>query len=597
MGRTPLRSYQARPAPQTARGLDPGSTAPLGTGSVQAARPGDTRSEDAYPAVDVAIVMESTYPYLKGGVSAVVHDIVTGNPDVSFGIIHITWDQASPQEDLYGMPANVAWVKPVYLSMHEHRVEFMDLRPSSLGMRPTARRQLAERLYDAIESIVAGDMEPMWQLYDEGMNPLTRTYPLWALLGTKEFMLATMRRLPGLGLSLSQTFWMMREFFSLSYAILGEEMPRAAVYHAHTTGYASLIGAAAARQQGGRFLLTEHNLYVRDTVNTLLDRNLALPVTTPDYHTFDVTPLERAWMAWWIEMGRFCYPSAEAITYLYPSAITEASDLGAPVERSMVVPNGMVVEEFEGVYRRRQQAQLDRRAAGPGQTWRLVYIARVVPIKGLMDLIDSIALLADRGVTNIALDVLGPTEHVPEYFEACRDKIAAMGLQDKIIFRGTVKVRELLGDYDLLVLPSYNEGQPIVVLEAMTAGIPTVGTEVGGMAQLIGDPLTTPSGTTWGAGGLLVQPSDVVQMADGVQRVLGDPDLYAELSRNARGRVVDFFQLGDVLASYHALYRELGGQAVPAGSAARRPADLPSAEPQRVVASAGSTTSRWEWSL
>ena len=44
-------------------------------------------------------------------------------------------------------------------------------------------------------------------------------------------------------------------------------------------------------------------------------------------------------------------------------------------------------------------------------------------------------------------------------------------------------VREFLGEFDLFVLSSYNEGQPIVVLEAMTAGIPMVGTDVGGMAQ------------------------------------------------------------------------------------------------------------------
>src|SRR5918912_1429534 len=91
------------------------------------------------PEVDVAIVMESTYPYLKGGVSTVVHDIVTGNPDLTFGIIHITWDTASPHEDLYGMPANVRWVRPVYLSMQEHREDFRELTPKDLHLRPAAR--------------------------------------------------------------------------------------------------------------------------------------------------------------------------------------------------------------------------------------------------------------------------------------------------------------------------------------------------------------------------------------------------------------------------------------------------------------------------
>jgi glycosyltransferase involved in cell wall biosynthesis len=513
----------------------------------------------SYEDVDVAIVMESTYPYLKGGVSAVVHDIVKGNDDLTFGIIHISWDRESPAEDLYGMPSNVKWVKPVFLSMQEHREDFLSLLPRDLGMGRKARKRLATRLFDALESVVAGDVEPLWSLYDEGMNPRTRHYPIWAALGTKEFMKLCIERTAGLGMSLSETFWTMREFFSLSAALLDEDYPTAGVYHAHTTGYASLVSAAAARQNGTRFLLTEHNLYVRDTVNTLLGRNMALPVTATDYRTFDVTPVERAWMAWWTEMGRFCYPSAEAITFLYPSAISEAADLGAPIDKAVVIPNGMTVGEFENAYRLRQ-AQVEMIAAGdPDRVWRLAYIARVVPIKGMLDLIESIRLLGERGIHNVRLDALGPTEHLPEYYEACLAKVEEYGLQDKITFRGTVNVREMLSDFDLLVLPSYNEGQPIVVLEAMTVGIPTVGTAVGGMAELIGDVITTREGESWGAAGVLTEAGDVVQMADGIQSVISDPEAYGRYSRAARGRVVNFYQLGDVVAAYNSLYREFGG--------------------------------------
>jgi glycosyltransferase involved in cell wall biosynthesis len=518
-----------------------------------------TAAPPHYEDVDVAIVAESTYPYLKGGVSAVVHDIVQGNQDLTFGIIHITWDSSSPAEDLYGMPENVKWVRPVYLSMQEHEDDFKALRPKSLRMRGKERAALAHRLIDALEAVVAGDVEPMWQLYDEGMNPRARSYPIWALLGTKEFMEVLPARLPQLGLSLVDTFWLMREFFSLACAVMSEDLPRAKVYHAHTTGYAALISAAAARQNDTSFLLTEHNLYVRDTINLMLERSMALPVTANDWRTFDVTPKHRAWMAWWIEMGRFCYPSAEAITFLYPKAITEAADLGAPVEKGTVIPNGMVVRNFDGVYAQRMSALEDIKAAGPDRMWRLVYIARVVPIKGLSDLISTLALLVEQGVTNFHLDILGPTDHTPDYYMMCREKARTLNVQEYMTFRGTVNVREMLGDFDILVLPSYNEGQPIVVLEAMTAGIPTVGTSVGGMEQLIDDPLTTSGGRTWGPCGLLVQPEYVAGMAQGLRRLMGDVELYEELAHNARGRVSDFFQLEDAMGAYNRLYRELGG--------------------------------------
>ncbi|WP_290659199.1 GT4 family glycosyltransferase PelF [Kocuria sp.] len=521
--------------------------------------PAAQQRQKQYEDVDVAIVMESTYPFLKGGVSAVVHDIVTGNPDLSYGIIHISWDSEAPQEDLYSMPENVKWVRVVYLSMQEHREDFMSVRPKDLGMTAEQRTVLSHRIFDAIYALAgARDTEPLWELIDEGLNERTRQYPLWAVLGSREFLHALTERMPQLGLSLSESFWLLRGFFSLAHAILGETMPRARVYHAHTTGYASLLGAAAARDHGTSFLLTEHNLYVRDTVNTLLDRNMALSITSEDYRTFDVSAEDRAWMAWWIEIGHFCYPSAELVTYLYPTAITEAASLGADVDKSVVLPNGMIIEEFEEKYHARQAA-VERIAQSPEEhTWRLVYIARVVPIKGLMDLLSSMDILRDRGYPNIHLDVLGPTEHVPEYYEACLEKIEALGLHDLVTIHGTVNVRDMLDQFDLLVLPSYNEGQPIVVLEAMAAGIPTVGSDVGGMSQLVGDDLVTPDGRTWGPCGELLAPGDIAAMADKVQAVIGNVDRYRSCSTNARGRVEDFFQLHEVMSSYNKIYRMLG---------------------------------------
>jgi len=513
---------------------------------------------DQYAEVDVAIVAESTYPYLKGGVSAVIHDIIIGNPGLTFGIIHIAWDSKGSKRDLYGMPPNVKWVRHVYLSMEEHRQGFMLVSPKSLKMGAAERLRLAHRVFNALAAISRGDYEPLWELYDTGINPRTRTFSIWPILGTKEFMSVTIERLGGLGLPMTDTFWLLREFFSLAYALLSIEVPKARVYHAHTTGYASLLGAVGARQNGTKFLLTEHNLYVRDTVNTLLDRSLALPLTDRDWREFDVPPDQRAWMAWWTEMAHFCYPSAEVITYLYPAAISEAADLGAPIEKSTIVPNGMQVGEFDDIYQKRQQALTEIMDRAPTRTWNLAYIARVVPIKGLADLISSIDMLLKRGVTNFHFDILGPTDHAPDYFASCLDKARELGLDEYITFRGTVAVRDVLGDFDLLVLPSYNEGQPIVVLEAMTAGIPVVGTDVGGMAQLITDPLVTPDGDTWGPCGRLVEPGDLEAMADALETVMNDPESYARYAHQARGRVTNFFQLGDVIRAYNQLYIELG---------------------------------------
>ena len=520
--------------------------------------PDGVPEDGVYVDVDVAIVMESTYPYLKGGVSAVVHDIITGNPDLTFGIIHITWDSHSPLKDLYGMPDNVAWVKVLYLSMEEHQEDFLRARPRDLRMNRRQRRELSRRILGALLSLAQdGQTEPLWDLISEGLSA-SRRYPVWAILGTREFMEAYHDMMPDLGMSMTGIFWCLRDFFSLAYAVLAEPVPRAQVYHAHTTGYAMLLGVNAAREHGTKVLLTEHNLYVRDTVNTLLERRLDLNVRLTDYRTFDVSGRERMWMAWWLEMGRLCYPYAYASTYLYPRAITEANELGGDSGRAIVIPNGIVTSEFDASYAARLAAIEEIKKEGADKhLWKLVYIARVVPIKGLLDMIDSVRLMVDRGL-NIHLDVCGPTEHMPSYFEQCLTRIVEQGLESVITIRGTVKVRELLPEFDLFVLPSYNEGLPVVSLETMGAGIPTVSTDVGAVRSVVEDLIVTDEGETWDPCGIIIEPGDPTVMADKVQEVISDVDLYERLSLNARGRVEAAYDLVKVNASYNTIYRQGG---------------------------------------
>ena len=533
------------------------------------ALPDGVPEDGVYADVDVAIVMESTYPYLKGGVSAVVHDIITGNPDLTFGIIHITWDSHAPLKDLYGMPDNVAWVRVLYLSMEEHQEDFLRARPRDLRMNRRQRRELSRRILGAMLSLAQdGQTEPLWDLISEGLSA-SRRYPVWAILGTREFMEAYHDMMPDLGMSMTDVFWCLRDFFSLAYAVLAEPVPRAQVYHAHTTGYAMLLGVNAAREHGTKVLLTEHNLYVRDTVNTLLERRLDLNIRLTDYRTFDVTGRERMWMAWWLEMGRLCYPYAYASTYLYPRAITEANELGGDAGRAIVIPNGIVTSEFDASYAARLAAIEEIKKEGTDKhLWKLVYIARVVPIKGLLDMIDSVRLMVDRGL-NIHLDVCGPTEHMPSYFEQCLTRIVEQGLESVITIRGTVKVRELLPEFDLFVLPSYNEGLPVVSLETMGAGIPTVSTDVGAVRSVVEDMIVTDDGQTWDPCGIIIEPGDPTVMADKVQEVISDVDLYERLSLNARGRVEAAYDLVKVNASYNKIYRQ-GGAGEQAGARADR---------------------------
>lgn len=529
-----------------------------------------------FPDVDVAIVSESTYPFLTGGLSAVVHQICEANPDRRIGIIHIAWDRESPSEPVYALPPQVAWVKTVYQALAEHAGTFLEFRPRDMRLKKRERTVVADQVFAALRGHLDGDDTLLWDLYEVGVNPLTRHYLLWPVISTQAFMLRSVEFFASSGLTFTDLFWQLREFFSLLYAVTDEVYPRAAVYHAHTTGAAALLAAAAARQNSGQFLLTEHNLYARDTINHLLHRSMDTVVTVDEWTTIDeyttahehprpakVTPVLRAWMAWWTRTGVVAYRAATQVTYLYPDAIDEAAGLGGIREISTVVPNGVAPSHFDSareLFRSRQE----RAAKADGaRIWRLAYAARVVPIKGLLDLLESLALLLERGVDDWELDVMGPDGEMPDYVAQCHARCTALGLDGRVKFLGSVNLRERFGHYDMLVLPSHNEGQPIVVLEAMTMGLPTVGTYVGGMKQLVEDELevSTADGIpfTLGPCGALVHSHDVVALADGMQSLMESPQTFADFSRNAQLRVEHYFHIDSAMGLYRDIYSGLIG--------------------------------------
>jgi glycosyltransferase involved in cell wall biosynthesis len=519
--------------------------------------PGDrTHLQD----VDVAIVMEFTYPFLKGGVSAVVQDMIVNHPHLSFGIIHIMWDSKASHEFLYDVPKNVAWIDVEYLALSEHTEQFNKAVRAKASLKGHTPEELTGQLSHALKAVKDNDMEPLWRLYDDAFNPLTRTHTMWPILATKPFMNYMSELVGDSDMPLGDLFWTARDFANILFVMTEKVFPKAKVYHAHTTGYASLISAFAARQQDGRFLLTEHNLYIRDTVNTMLDRRMDQLVVRDSPEALSRNIADKLWMTWWIEMGVFTYPAADLITYLYPLAIKEAENLGGDPSKSIVQPNGMDWEEFEG-HRNFRKAKLPEILSSEKKQWRFACIARVVPIKGIGDLIHAAAKLVQMGHRNFTIDVMGPTEHDAAYYKKCIALAEELGVTDLVNFLGTVKVRELIKEYDALVLSSYNEGQPIVVLEAMACGLPIVGTNVGGMDQIVEDPLPGPDGNLVGACGLLVQPGDSDHLAQGMVAMMESGALYREWHENATSRLQGTFLMHTVMEQYDRIYQHLMEQA------------------------------------
>ncbi len=160
---------------------------------------------------------------------------------------------------------------------------------------------------------------------------------------------------------------------------------------------------------------------------------------------------------------------------------------------------------------------------------RMVFVGRVVEQKGLGVLFESMQSLIGEH-PNLSLTVVGDGPHR----EDLANRAAAMGLGDRVEFVGAKsqsEVVDILAKADLFVLPSYAEGVPVVVMEALGSGVPVVASFVGGMAELVEDDHT----------GFLVRPGDPVQLAERIGRLVADPELRARLGANGRARVAADF--------------------------------------------------------
>ncbi|MDD4271997.1 MAG: glycosyltransferase family 4 protein [Patescibacteria group bacterium] len=123
--------------------------------------------------------------------------------------------------------------------------------------------------------------------------------------------------------------------------------------------------------------------------------------------------------------------------------------------------------------------------------------------------------------------------------------IEKYNLKNNFILAGHIdEASKLLPAFDIYVCPSVKEGLPYSILEAMSAGLPIVSTDVGGITEIITDKKT----------GLLVQPANIKNLADTLQKLINDKKLQIELSKNAKQSVDQNFDLEKMVAATKKIY-------------------------------------------
>ncbi len=173
---------------------------------------------------------------------------------------------------------------------------------------------------------------------------------------------------------------------------------------------------------------------------------------------------------------------------------------------------------------------------------QLLFLGLIGDRKGIFDLLQAVARVNAKGAVRLVIGGNGELDR-------CRCEIERLGLIGAVEMRGWVSgasKTELLRESDVFVLPSYNEGLPVSILEAMSWGLPVVATHVGGIPDLVRD----------GVDGLLRQAGDVDGLADAISTLAGSAELRQGMGRSGRARVIERYSDQVVLPMIDRLYDE-----------------------------------------
>jgi glycosyltransferase involved in cell wall biosynthesis len=216
-----------------------------------------------------------------------------------------------------------------------------------------------------------------------------------------------------------------------------------------------------------------------------------------------------------------------------------------PVKKISIVPNGVDSRRF--LFSDVQRHQIRRRLGYGDSDLLLIAVARLHRGKG-----HRILLRAMQGLVNLhptlKLVCLGEGEEKADLLADC----SRLRLTPYVHLPGYQRnVEEWLAAADINVLPSYYEGLPLTILEAMAAGLPTAASEVGGI----------PDAIQQGVSGLLVPPGNPERLAEALALLLRDPALRARLGQSARMRVAEHFAFAQQVKSTEQLYLRLSALA------------------------------------
>jgi glycosyltransferase involved in cell wall biosynthesis len=491
---------------------------------------------------DIALLLEGTYPFVRGGVASWTDQLIRAFPEYRFAVIFLggTPDQYKGLQ--YELPDNVVYLEAVFVHgpqekppveslrgdpvlmalMKDLHASFKDLGPKLFGDRPI----------DTMFPMLLSDHREIHRqfLYSERSWEYQRELYQSKCPDT----------------SFVDYFWTVRSMHQPIWVLAGlaERMIPARAYHSISTGYAGFLGALLRHRTNRPFILTEHGIYTKERrIDLFKAQWQAHKEFATDAEIAASSYLRDLWVRFFEVLGKLTYDVADPILSIFEVNRRVQMRDGAAAERTRVIPNGIDVT--------RLSALRAKRPAAPPPI--LCLLGRVVPIKDTSTFIRAMRTVVNR-LPQAEGWIVGTIEEDREYAEECQHLVETLGLTGKVKFLGHQKVDDILPKIGLLVLSSISEGLPLVILEGFAAGVPAVSTDVGACRQLIHGMEEEEDDA--GSAGEVVGLANPSALAEAALRLLTDPAKWRAAQAVAIRRVEALYSEERMIASYRAVYEE-----------------------------------------
>lgn len=459
----------------------------------------------------VCLIVEGSYPYVTGGISGWLQQMLRELKDMEFSILAIKATRNENMEFKYKIPQNVTEIKNIYL-----------LDDDYINKRKKKVR-LSKKEYEAFESLFFGEDVDWSSIFDFfkqesiSINQFLGGYDFLKM--TKDYYSTKYNRV-----IFSDFLWTMRSMYLPLFMILKSGAYPADIYHSLSTGYAGIIGSMQKSIFQKPLIISEHGIYTREREEEIIKASWVNEV------------YKDIWIQQFKKISDCCYQNADVVTSLFKGARELQIELGCPKDKTKIIPNGVNISEFSGLPQKEKDESINIGA-----------ILRVTPIKDVKTMITAFSIAKGKN-DKLKLWIMGPLDESPQYVKECQNLVEDLQVKD-VIFTDKVSVKDYIGKMDMLVLSSLSEGQPLSILEGFAAKKPYITTNVGNCYGLLYG-----EHDTFGDAGIVVPPMNVEKMGEAMLKIANDSDLRKKMGEAGYQRVVNHHDNKEVLKQYRDLY-------------------------------------------